>query len=64
MPEVQLSQVKTELRDTCQKYCRIKIPYKHRKTIEHLSKRDDVIILKQHKGRGVVLEPLEMHVIA
>ena len=31
------------------------MPYKHRKTIENLSKRDDVIILKQDKGRGVVL---------
>ena len=33
----------------------MKIRYKHRKTIENLSKRDDVIILKQDKGRGVVL---------
>ena len=55
IPEVQLSQVKTKLRDACGKYCRIKIPYKHRKTIENLSKRDGVIILKQDKGRGVVL---------
>ena len=55
IPEVQLSQVKTKLRDACEKYCRIKIPYKHHKTIENLSKRDDVIILKQDKGRGVVL---------
>ena len=31
------------------------MPYKHRKTIENLSKRDDVIILKQDKSRGVVL---------
>ena len=31
------------------------IQYKHCKTIENLSNRDDVIILKQDKGRGVVL---------
>ena len=55
IPEVQLSHVKTKLRDACEKHCRIKMPYKHRKTIENLSKRDDVIILKQDKGRGVVL---------
>ena len=55
IPEVQLSQVKTKLRDACEKYYRIKMPYKHRKSIENLSKRDDVIILKQDKGRGVVL---------
>ena len=46
IPEVQLRQVKTKLRDACEKYIRIKIPYKHRKTAENLSKRDDVIILK------------------
>ena len=55
IPEVQLSHEKTKLRDACEKYCRIKMPYKHRKTIENLSKRDDVIILKQDKSRGVVL---------
>ena len=33
----------------------MKIPYQDRKTIENLSKRNDVIILKQDKGRGVVL---------
>ena len=54
IPEVQLGQVKTKLRDACEKYCSIKIPYKHRKTIKKVWKRD-VIILKQDKDRGVVL---------
>ena len=53
--EVQLSQVKSKLRDACEKYWRIKIPYNHRKTIENLSKRDDVIILKQDKRRRITL---------
>ena len=44
IPEVQLRKVKTKLRDSCEKHCRIKVPYKHRKNIENLSKRDDVII--------------------
>ena len=61
IPEVQLSQVKTKLRDAYEKYCRIKIPYKHHKTIENLSKRDDVLILKQDKGRGVVLMDKKKH---
>ena len=34
IPEVQLWQVKTKLRDSCEINSRIKIPYKHRKTIE------------------------------
>ena len=55
IPEVQIRQVKTKLRDASEKYCRMKIPYKDRKTIENLSKRNDVIILKQDKGRGIVL---------
>ena len=55
IPEVNVRQAKTKFRDACEKYCRIKIPYKHRKTIENLSKRHDVIILKQDKGRRVVL---------
>ena len=55
IPEVQLSQVKIKLRDACAKYCRIKIPYNHRKSIDNLSKRRDAIILKQDKGRGIVL---------
>ena len=55
IPEVQLSQLKSKLRDACGKYWRIKIPYKHCKTIENLSKRDDVIILKEDKRRGITL---------
>ena len=38
IPEVQLRQVKTKLRDACEKYIRIKTPFKHRKTVENLSK--------------------------
>ena len=55
IPEVQLRQVKTKLRDACEKYCRITIRYRHCKSIENLSKRDDVINFNQGKGKGVVL---------
>ena len=38
---IHLRQIKTKLRDACEN----EIPYKHCKTIEHLSKRDDDIVL-------------------
>ena len=47
--------MKSKLRDACEKYWRITVPYKHRKNIENLSKRGDAVILKQDKGRGLVL---------
>ena len=49
IPEVQLRQVKTKLREACEKYCWIKMPYKHHK------KKRNVIFLKKDKGRGEVL---------
>ena len=48
--------VKTRYKDVCEKYCRIKIAYKHHKTIKNVSKRDDLIDLKQGKCRGIVLK--------
>ena len=55
MPETEISKIKTKLRNTCEKYCNIKVPYAQRKIISYLSKRDDIVILKQDKGRGVVI---------
>ena len=31
------------------------IVYKHRKIVKELSKRNDIVILKADKGRGVVI---------
>ena len=31
------------------------VPYKQKKTISNLSNRKDIVILKQDKGRGVVI---------
>ena len=55
IPETKLQQIKTKLLSTCDKYTKIKVPYKHRKTVNKLSKRNDIVILKADKGRGVVI---------
>ena len=46
---------KTNLRNTCDKYTKIKVPYKYRKVVKELSERRDTAILKADKGRGVVI---------
>ena len=53
--ENEISKVKTKLRNTCEKYCHVKVPYKQKKIISNLSNRKDLITLKQDKGRGVVI---------
>ena len=50
-----LSRIKTKVRSTCEKYCNIKTPYKYRKIVDDLSKNQAIVILKQDKGRGVVI---------
>ena len=55
MTENKINKVKTKLRSTFEKYSNIKVPHTQRKIISGLSKRDDVILLKQDKARGVVV---------
>ena len=55
MPETEISKIKTILCNTCEKYCNINVPYAQRKIISNLSKQDDIVILKEDKGRGVVI---------
>ena len=55
MPEIEVSKVKAKLRNTCEKYCYLKVPYKQKKIISNLSNRKDTVILKVDKGRGVVI---------
>ena len=55
MPEQNLAHVKTKLRNTCKKYCKIKVPFKYKEVIKKLSNNDRIVILKQDKGRGVVI---------
>ena len=50
-----ITRLKTKLRHTCDKYSRIKVPYKYRNAINNLRRNKQLVILKQDKGRGVVL---------
>ena len=45
----------TSLRNMCDKYTKIKVPYKYRKVVKELSERRDTAILKADKARGVVI---------
>ena len=45
-PETKLQQIK---------YAKIKVPYKHRKRVNELTKRNDIAVLKADKRRGVVI---------
>ena len=55
MPEFEINKVKTELPNTCEKSSNIKVLHIHREIISDLAKRDDIILPKQDKGRGVVV---------
>ena len=55
IPETELQLIKTKLRNTWEKYTKIKEPYKYRKIINELRKREDIAVLKADKGRDVVI---------
>ena len=59
--ENKLQQVKTKLRNTCERYCNIKVPYKQKQIIKTLSQREDITIMKADKGRGVVIMNKSKH---
>ena len=44
-----LSSLKTKLRNACEKYSKIYVPYKYKKIIDQLSGNKDLCILKQDK---------------
>ena len=50
-----LSSLKTKLRNACEKYSKIYVPYKYKKIIDQLSGNKDLCIIKQDQGRSVVL---------
>ena len=50
-----ITRLKNKLRHTCDKYSRIKVPYKYHNVITNLRRNKQLVILKQDKGRGVVL---------
>ena len=55
IPDNELTSLKTKLRSTCEKYSKINVSYKYKKVIDNLSKNKNIVILKQDKGRGVVI---------
>ena len=55
IPDNVLKSLKTKLRSTCEKYSKINVPYKYRKVIDNLSKNKNIVILKQEKGRDIII---------
>ena len=55
IPETELQLIKTKLRNRCEKYTKIKVPYKYKKIINELRKREEIAVLKADKGRGIVI---------
>ena len=55
IPEEDLAHIKTKLPNTCKKYSEIRVPNKYRKIVETLSKNSRIVVMKQDKGRGVIL---------
>ena len=55
IPEQNLAHVETKFQNTCEKYCKIKVPFKYKEVIKKLSNNNGIVISKQNKGRGVVI---------
>ena len=55
LPQHQLDHIKTKLRSTCEKCHNTRTANKCKNVIEKLSKNDAIIIVKQDKGRGLVI---------
>ena len=47
--------LKTRIWNTCQKYNQINALYRYRQIIKNLSNNEKIKVLKQDKGRGVVI---------
>ena len=50
-----ITRLKTKLRHICDKYSRVKVPYRYRHVINNLRRNKQLVILNQDNGRGVVL---------
>ena len=46
IPESELSKIKTKLRNSCEKYCNVKVPKHQRKVVNNRMKRNDIVIMK------------------
>ena len=59
--ENELAQIKTKLRNSCEKYCNIKVAKHQKKFIINIMKRNNIAIIKQCKERGVVIMEKNKH---
>ena len=55
IPDSKIKDLKTKLRYICDRYNRIRVPYIFRKKVEKLSRNYSIMVLKQDKGRGVIV---------
>ena len=55
LPETQISHLKTKLRNACEQYSNINVPNKEREIIIKLKKNQNIMLLRQDKGRGIVI---------
>ena len=55
VPKPELQLIRTTLRNSCEKYTKIKAPYKYRKIINKLRKQKCIAVLKVHKGKNFVI---------
>ena len=54
LPGIQTLHLKTKLRNACEQYNNINVPYKKREIINKLKKNQNIMLLRQDKGRGIV----------
>ena len=62
LPEHDAMVLKTKLRHTCEKYSQIKVTYEYRTVTDNLRRNKDLVILKQDKGKGVVLRDRTVYI--
>ena len=55
LSEDDVIKLKTKLRHTCKKYSDIKVLYKYQRTTHTLGRNNSIVVLKQIKGREVVI---------
>ena len=55
LPEHNTDTIKIKLRSMYKECNNVKTPYEHQAITNNLSKNKDIVILKQGKGRGIVI---------
>ena len=48
-------ELKSKIGRTCENYSRVNVPCRYQKIIDNISRNKDIILIKQGKGRGVVI---------